>query len=201
MICGLPYRYDHTSVMSALFIGQSLHLLKSIFHQLYASKCCPGQAISESLAGVIYRDGRKSNAFAESIQSSLPRNEGPLKSLCFSHPLAHRRQCVYSSTHEQMKSCRRRICSECSASPCSLPHSVKASLSLSPSGPGRVGSGGSSPTSKTGYCGAVPVEDMQALAITSLSAADVAKQYEHIRELGKGTYGKVDLVAHRTQGQ
>jgi len=45
------------------------------------------------------------------------------------------------------------------------------------------------------------VEDMQALAITSLSAADVAKQYEHIRELGKGTYGKVDLVAHRTQGE
>lgn len=52
-----------------------------------------------------------------------------------------------------------------------------------------------------GYCGGVPVEDMQALAITSLSAADVAKQYEHIRELGKGTYGKVDLVAHRTQGE
>lgn len=45
------------------------------------------------------------------------------------------------------------------------------------------------------------MEDMQALAITSMSAADVAKQYEHIRELGKGTYGKVDLVAHRTQGQ
>jgi len=50
-------------------------------------------------------------------------------------------------------------------------------------------------------CGGVPVEDMQALAITSLSTADVAKQYEHIRELGKGTYGKVDLVAHRTQGE
>ena len=45
------------------------------------------------------------------------------------------------------------------------------------------------------------MEDMQALAITSLSAADVAKQYEHISELGKGTYGKVDLVAHRTQGE
>lgn len=45
------------------------------------------------------------------------------------------------------------------------------------------------------------MEDMQALAITSLSATDVAKQYEHIRELGKGTYGKVDLVVHRTQGE
>lgn len=52
-----------------------------------------------------------------------------------------------------------------------------------------------------GYCGGVPVEDMQSLTIASLSAADVAKQYEHIRELGKGTYGKVDLVAHRTQGE
>ncbi|XP_021420861.2 serine/threonine-protein kinase SBK1 [Oncorhynchus mykiss] len=84
----------------------------------------------------------------------------------------------------------------------SVPHSVKASLSLSPSGPGQVGSGRGSPTSKVGYCGGggVPVEDMQALAITSLSAADVAKHYEHIRKLGKGTYGKVDLVAHRTQG-
>ncbi|KAM4623685.1 serine/threonine-protein kinase SBK1 [Polymixia lowei] len=82
----------------------------------------------------------------------------------------------------------------------SLPQSVKASLSLSPSGLGRAGSGGGSPTSKMAYCGGAPVEDMQALAITSLSAADVAKHYEHIRELGKGTYGKVDLVAHRTQG-
>lgn len=45
------------------------------------------------------------------------------------------------------------------------------------------------------------MEDMQSLTIASLSAADVAKQYEHIRELGKGTYGKVDLVAHRTQGE
>lgn len=82
----------------------------------------------------------------------------------------------------------------------SLPHSVKVSLSLL--GPGRVGGGGS-PNSKVGYCGGggVPVEDMQALAITSLPGADVAKHYEHIRELGKGTYGKVDLVAHRTQGE
>ncbi|XP_077482837.1 serine/threonine-protein kinase SBK1 [Stigmatopora argus] len=87
--------------------------------------------------------------------------------------------------------------------PSSLPHSVKASLSLSPTGPARAGSGGGSgsPTSKTAPCrGGVPVEDMQALAISSLSAADVAKQFEQIRELGKGTYGKVDLVAHRGQG-
>uniref|UniRef100_A0A3B3ZMR5 Serine/threonine-protein kinase SBK1 n=1 Tax=Periophthalmus magnuspinnatus TaxID=409849 RepID=A0A3B3ZMR5_9GOBI len=73
-------------------------------------------------------------------------------------------------------------------------------LSLSPTGPGRVGSAGTSPPSKGGYCDRVPVEDMQALTLTSLSTADVAKQYEHIRELGKGTYGKVDLVAQRAQG-
>ncbi|CAL8304819.1 unnamed protein product [Lota lota] len=70
----------------------------------------------------------------------------------------------------------------------SLPHSLKAGRSLSPLG--RVASGG----------GGVPVEDMQALAISSLSAADVAQHYEHLGELGKGTYGKVDLMAHRTQG-
>ncbi|MBN3306425.1 SBK1 kinase, partial [Amia calva] len=69
-------------------------------------------------------------------------------------------------------------------------------MSLSPGG---AGCGGGSPTGKVGCCG-VPIEDMQALAISSLSAADIHKHYEHIRELGKGTYGKVDLVAHRTQG-
>ncbi|XP_035262340.1 LOW QUALITY PROTEIN: serine/threonine-protein kinase SBK1 [Anguilla anguilla] len=77
----------------------------------------------------------------------------------------------------------------------SLSHCSK--VSLSPAGGG--GCAGGSPTGKMGCCG-VPVEDMQALAISSLSAADIHKRYEHIRELGKGTYGKVDLVAHRTQG-
>nr|XP_023663830.1 serine/threonine-protein kinase SBK1-like isoform X2 [Paramormyrops kingsleyae] len=61
------------------------------------------------------------------------------------------------------------------------------------------GCAGGSTIGKMGCCG-VPVEDMQALAINSLSSADIHKHYEHIRELGKGTYGKVDLVAHRTQG-
>ncbi|KAK1164758.1 serine/threonine-protein kinase SBK1 [Acipenser oxyrinchus oxyrinchus] len=67
-----------------------------------------------------------------------------------------------------------------------------AKMSLSPAG------GGSSP-GKVRCCG-VPVEDFQALAINSISAGDIHKHYEPIRELGKGTYGKVDLVAHRTQG-
>lgn len=46
-----------------------------------------------------------------------------------------------------------------------------------------------------------PVEDMQALSITSLSASEVEQQYELIAALGKGTYGKVDLCVHRTQGE
>lgn len=49
--------------------------------------------------------------------------------------------------------------------------------------------------------GTAPVEDMQALSITALSASEVEQQYELIGPLGKGTYGRVDLVAHRTQGE
>lgn len=49
--------------------------------------------------------------------------------------------------------------------------------------------------------GTAPVEDMQALSITTLSASEVEQQYELIGPLGKGTYGRVDLVAHRTQGE
>lgn len=49
--------------------------------------------------------------------------------------------------------------------------------------------------------GVAPVEDMQALSITTLSASEVEQQYELIGPLGKGTYGRVDLVAHRTQGK
>uniref|UniRef100_A0A8C9DTN8 Serine/threonine-protein kinase SBK1 n=1 Tax=Prolemur simus TaxID=1328070 RepID=A0A8C9DTN8_PROSS len=40
-------------------------------------------------------------------------------------------------------------------------------------------------------------EDMQALTLRTLAASDVTKHYELVRELGKGTYGKVDLVAYK----
>ncbi|XP_072454302.1 serine/threonine-protein kinase SBK1 [Notamacropus eugenii] len=43
-------------------------------------------------------------------------------------------------------------------------------------------------------------EDMQALTIRTLSGTDVSKHYDLIRELGKGTYGKVDLVSHKSTG-
>ncbi|XP_064171675.1 serine/threonine-protein kinase SBK1-like [Anguilla rostrata] len=75
---------------------------------------------------------------------------------------------------------------------CSLSPSAK--MSLSPAG------GGACPDSSPIGCCEVPMEDMKALAIGALSATDIQEQYEHIRQLGKGTYGKVDLVAHRTEG-
>ncbi|XP_016379792.1 serine/threonine-protein kinase SBK1-like [Sinocyclocheilus rhinocerous] len=56
------------------------------------------------------------------------------------------------------------------------------------------------PAGRGSGTGGAPVEDMQALSITSLSASELEQQYELISPLGKGTYGKVDLVVHRTQG-
>uniref|UniRef100_A0A2R9ADP1 Protein kinase domain-containing protein n=1 Tax=Pan paniscus TaxID=9597 RepID=A0A2R9ADP1_PANPA len=43
-------------------------------------------------------------------------------------------------------------------------------------------------------------EDMQALTLRTLAASDVTKHYELVRELGKGTYGKVDLVVYKGTG-
>lgn len=65
-----------------------------------------------------------------------------------------------------------------------------------------AGSVDQEPTRKLGCCG-VPVitEDMQALAIRSLSGGEVQKHYEFIRELGKGTYGRVELVSHKSTGK
>ncbi|XP_075686592.1 serine/threonine-protein kinase SBK1 isoform X1 [Rhinoderma darwinii] len=64
-----------------------------------------------------------------------------------------------------------------------------------------AGSVDQEPSRKLGCCG-VPVitEDMQALAIRSLSGNEVQKHYELIRELGKGTYGRVELVSHKSTG-
>eukprot|EP00062_Callorhinchus_milii_P009075 gi/632952460/ref/XP_007891864.1/ PREDICTED: serine/threonine-protein kinase SBK1 isoform X1 [Callorhinchus milii] len=36
------------------------------------------------------------------------------------------------------------------------------------------------------------------MAVRSLSAADIHKHYDFIRELGKGTYGRVELVIHKS---
>uniref|UniRef100_A0A6I8NT19 Serine/threonine-protein kinase SBK1 n=1 Tax=Ornithorhynchus anatinus TaxID=9258 RepID=A0A6I8NT19_ORNAN len=57
------------------------------------------------------------------------------------------------------------------------------------------------PTRKLACCG-VPLitEDMQSLTIRTLASTDIHKHYDLIRELGKGTYGKVDLVSHKSTG-
>ncbi|RVE69924.1 hypothetical protein OJAV_G00082830 [Oryzias javanicus] len=44
------------------------------------------------------------------------------------------------------------------------------------------------------------LEELQLIAAQNLEKLDVGKYYEVVRELGKGTYGKVDLVVHKTRG-
>lgn len=44
------------------------------------------------------------------------------------------------------------------------------------------------------------LEELQLFAAQNLEKVEVSKYYEVIRELGKGTYGKVDLVIHKIRG-
>ncbi|XP_077482515.1 serine/threonine-protein kinase SBK1 [Stigmatopora argus] len=44
------------------------------------------------------------------------------------------------------------------------------------------------------------LEELQLIAAQNLEKLEVNKYYEVIRELGKGTYGKVDLVIHKIRG-
>ncbi|XP_078426921.1 serine/threonine-protein kinase SBK1-like [Cetorhinus maximus] len=44
------------------------------------------------------------------------------------------------------------------------------------------------------------LEELQLLTAQNLERLEVNKYYEVIRELGKGTYGKVDLVIHKVRG-
>ncbi|KAM9558453.1 serine/threonine-protein kinase SBK1-like isoform 1-T4 [Salvelinus alpinus] len=44
------------------------------------------------------------------------------------------------------------------------------------------------------------LEELQLIAAQNLERLEVNKYYEVIRELGKGTYGKVDLVIHKIRG-
>eukprot|EP00064_Thunnus_orientalis_P020704 superscaffoldBa00005846_g20849 len=41
------------------------------------------------------------------------------------------------------------------------------------------------------------LEELQLIAAQNLEKLDINKYYEVVRELGKGTYGKVDLVIHK----
>ncbi|KAJ3608479.1 hypothetical protein NHX12_025526 [Muraenolepis orangiensis] len=44
------------------------------------------------------------------------------------------------------------------------------------------------------------LDELQLIAAQNLERLEVNKYYEVIRELGKGTYGKVDLVLHKIRG-
>lgn len=44
------------------------------------------------------------------------------------------------------------------------------------------------------------LEELQLFTAQNLEKVEVNKYYEVIRELGKGTYGKVDLVIHKIRG-
>lgn len=44
------------------------------------------------------------------------------------------------------------------------------------------------------------LEELQLIAAQNLEKLDINKYYEVVRELGKGTYGKVDLVVHKIRG-
>ncbi|XP_056153486.1 serine/threonine-protein kinase SBK1 [Lampris incognitus] len=44
------------------------------------------------------------------------------------------------------------------------------------------------------------LDELQLIAAQNLESLEVNKYYEVIRELGKGTYGKVDLVVHKIRG-
>lgn len=44
------------------------------------------------------------------------------------------------------------------------------------------------------------LEELQLIAAQNLEKLDINKYYEVVCELGKGTYGKVDLVIHKIRG-
>lgn len=45
------------------------------------------------------------------------------------------------------------------------------------------------------------LEELQLIAAQNLEKLDIDKYYEVVCELGKGTYGKVDLVVHKMRGE
>lgn len=45
------------------------------------------------------------------------------------------------------------------------------------------------------------LEELQLIAAQNLEKLDINKYYEVVCELGKGTYGKVNLVVHKIRGK
>ncbi|XP_061567700.1 serine/threonine-protein kinase SBK1-like [Cololabis saira] len=55
-------------------------------------------------------------------------------------------------------------------------------------------------TSSGGHAPVDLLEELQLIAAQNLEKLDINQYYEVVRELGRGTYGKVDLVIHKTRG-
>lgn len=59
----------------------------------------------------------------------------------------------------------------------------------------------SPPSSSSASSSSIDIlEELQLIAAQNLEKVDINKYYEVVRELGKGTYGKVDLVVHKIRG-
>lgn len=57
-------------------------------------------------------------------------------------------------------------------------------------------------SSPRGFRASVDIlEELQLIAAQNLEKLDINKYYEVVCELGKGTYGKVDLVVHKIRGE
>lgn len=57
-------------------------------------------------------------------------------------------------------------------------------------------------SSSHSFRGSVDIlEELQLIAAQNLEKLDMDKYYEVLCELGKGTYGKVDLVVHKIRGE
>lgn len=69
---------------------------------------------------------------------------------------------------------------------------------LSPTWPGPTST--MNPSAHGSHASVDILEELQLIAAQNLEKVDVGKYYKVVRELGKGTYGKVDLVVHKIRG-
>ena len=82
------------------------------------------------------------------------------------------------------------------SSQCPLPPDLPSWFSASPSG-----SMTSSSSPRVSRASIDILEELQLIAAQNMEKLEINRYYEVIRELGKGTYGKVDLVVHKIRGE
>lgn len=82
-----------------------------------------------------------------------------------------------------------------------LPISLKVHSPFSPPGPSPEAAPRMSSSPLVSRANMDILDELQLIAAQNLERLEVNKYYEVIRELGKGTYGKVDLVIHKIRGE